>query len=119
MNILITSAGRRTKIIQYLKNTLNKINGKLIAVDCDLNAPALYFADEFELIPRIDDKDYMVKLLNLCEKYEIDGVISLIDPELEILANNKEKFDEINSKLILSPLEMIRNSFDKQETYNL
>src|SRR5690625_7403065 len=89
MNILVTSAGRRVKVVQYLKDTLNIKNGKVIATDCDLNAPALYFADEYELIPRIDDENYLSSILALCEKHRIDGIISLIDPELEILAMNK------------------------------
>jgi len=118
LNILVTSAGRRVKIVQYLKDTLSTQNGKVIATDCDLNAPALYFADEYELIPRIDDENYLSSILALCEKHRIDGIISLIDPELEILAMNKAKFEEIGTKLILSPLDMIEYSFDKQETYH-
>src|SRR5699024_3478595 len=86
--------------------------------DCDLNAPALYFADDKEIIPRIDDVEYLPSIISICEKYNIDALVSLIDPELEILAKNKEKLEMIGVKLVLSPLDMIQNSFDKQETYN-
>lgn len=118
MNILVTSAGRRVKVVQYLKGTINNKGGKVIAVDCDITAPALHFSDEYDLIPRIDDKEYLTSVLAICEKHSIDGVISLIDPELEILARNKDKFDEMGAKLILSGLDMIQYSFDKQETYD-
>lgn len=118
MNILICSAGRRTKIVQYFKKALQSGNGQVIATDCDKNAPALYYADGFELIPRIDSADYLNSILSLCEKYNITAIISLIDPELEVLAENKSKFDDIDVKLILSPLETIQYTFDKQATYD-
>ena len=118
MNVLITSAGRRVKVIQYFRQTLNEIGGKVIATDCDKNAPAIYFADENEITPRINDEGYLSSIITVCKKYNVDAVVSLIDPELEILAKNKKQFDMIGVKLILSPLNMIQYSFDKQETYN-
>lgn len=117
MNVLICSAGRRVKLIQYFKKTLSNNRGKVIAADCDLNAPALYFADGYDLIPPIDDNEYVSSVVALCEKHNINGVVSLIDPELEVLANDKEKFNEIGVTLVLSPLDMIQYCFDKQETY--
>ncbi|GAA0343317.1 ATP-grasp domain-containing protein [Oceanobacillus oncorhynchi subsp. oncorhynchi] len=117
MNILISSAGRRVKVVQYFKENLNEVNGKVIAVDCDIKAPALYFADEKDIIPRVDNEYYLEKLLNICKKYKVDAILSLIDPELEILAANKKVFDELNIKLILSSLEMLAIGYDKQATY--
>lgn len=117
MNILVTSAGRRVKIIEYFKNTLKPINGKVIATDCDSHAPAIYFADNYEIVPRIDDPNYINILLEICKKYEINGIVSLIDPELEILAQMKKEFEEISVKLILSPLEAVKITFDKYKTY--
>ena len=118
MNILICSAGRRTKVVQYFKKACQGSKGRVIATDCDKNAPALYYANNFELIPRIDSADYLNSILSLCEKHNITAIVSLIDPELEVLAKNKSKFDDIDVKLILSPLETIQYAFDKQATYD-
>ena len=60
----------------------------------------------------------MKAILELCNKHKINGVISLIDPELEVLAKNKMHFDDIDVSLILSPLKTVEYCFDKQETYN-
>lgn len=117
MNVLVTSAGRRVKIIEYLKKTLNPMGGIVIAADCDTRAPALYFADRFEIVPRIGDVAYIPSLLQICSKYNVKGIISLIDPELEILAKNRAVFENRGIKLILSSLEMVQTSFDKQETF--
>src|SRR5690625_3531411 len=117
MNILITSVGRRVKVVQYFKKAFQNV-GNVIAADCDYKASALYFADELELIPRIDSVNYIEDLLKVCRKHNIKAIVSLLDPELDILSKNKDLFDENNIQLILSPREMIEVSFDKQKTYD-
>lgn len=117
MNILVTSVGRRVKIIEYFKQVLALNEGKVIATDCDINAPAIYFADDYEIVPRIDDPNYIEILLDVCKKHKIDAIMSLIDPELEVLANNQSLFNSNNVKLILSPSKYIDISFDKYNTY--
>ena len=117
MNILVSSAGRRVKLVEYMKTNLENSSGKVVATDCDPQAPALYFADDYEIVPRIGDPKYIDSLLEICEKHHIDGILSLIDPELEILAKNKKNFEEKSIKLILSPLEVVQKTFDKYETY--
>ncbi|WP_164908579.1 ATP-grasp domain-containing protein [Halobacillus litoralis] len=118
MNVLVCSAGRRVKVVQYLRQNINKSGGKVITVDCNVNAPALYFGDEFDIIPQIDNEEYLASIIAVCKKYKIKGILSLIDPELEMLAKNKKIFDEIGVTLVLSPLDVIQYCYDKQETYN-
>lgn len=117
MNILICSAGRRVKLVSYFKEELSKINGRVIAIDCDMTAPALYFADAFEIVPRINDKEYIHVIKQLCNKYKINAVLSLIDPELTLLANYKEDFLRKGIHLIISDKETIEICFDKYFTY--
>lgn len=117
MNIIVTSAGRRVKVIQYFKKAFENI-GNVIAVDCDLRASALYFADEYELVPRIDSEEYIDELLWICNKWNVKAIVSLLDPELEVLAKNKNIFNSHGIQLILSTIEMIDMTFDKQKTYD-
>jgi len=116
MNILITSAGRRVKIVEYFKSTFE--GSRVIATDCDINAPAIHFAHGFEIVPRIDHPEYIEVILNICKKHDIKAIISLIDPELELLAKNKSKFKNEGIQLILSPIKMIEMSFNKYDTYD-
>lgn len=118
MNVLITSAGRRVKIVEYMKQSLKEIGGQVIATDCDINAPAIHFADNYEVVSRIDDSNYIYTILDICKKHDIKAVISLIDPELEILADNKRLFDENQITLILSSEDMVKIAFDKNETFH-
>lgn len=48
---------------------------------------------------------------------KIEGVISLIDPELSLLAANKERFTEIGTKVIGSTYNLCEMSLDKYEMY--
>lgn len=116
MNILITSCGRRTQLIKYFKNEFKGI-GNVVVTDCDELAPALYFADKFYITKRIDDTNYINDIIEICKKEEIKGIMSLIDPELSLLAKNKKKFKEIGVELIGSDYETTELCFDKYEFF--
>lgn len=113
-NILILSCGTRNKIVQYFKKELG-VQGKVYATDNSELAPALYEADEQFIVPRTDDPYYLETILNICKDKEIDGVLSLIDPELLLLSEHKEKFLEIGTTPIISSFELIKKSFNKYE----
>ena len=116
MNILILSAGTRNKIVQYFKRTLAG-KGCVIATDMIRYAPAIYEADRFYTVPRITAPGYIDQVLDICKKENICGVLSLIDPELSLLANNKARFDEIGVTLIGSNYELCERSFNKMEMF--
>jgi len=117
MNILICSVGRRVKLIEYFKEEVKKRDGRVIAVDCDPTAAALKFADEYEIVPRIDHPEYISVLKSLCQKYEIKAVLSLIDPELSLLASVKDEFEEEGVSVIVSGQSVVEICFDKYQTY--
>ena len=116
MNILITSAGSRNKVVQYFKKEFEQI-GKVITTDMSDIAPAIYDADGFHLVPRIDDPKYIDKLLEICKKEKIDCLFALIDPELSIISKNKDRFLEIGVTPLISNYEAVELAFDKYEMY--
>ena len=116
MNILILSVGTRNKVVRYFKRALGG-NGKVIATDCWELAPAIYEADKHYIVPRITAPDYLDTILGICKKEKIDGVLSLIDPELELLAANKDKFERIGVTCIVSPLGAVQMAFDKMKMF--
>lgn len=116
MNILILSAGTRNKVIQYFKKTLCGI-GNVIATDCSYIAPAVYEADKFYKVPRMTEYGYIEVILDICKKEKIDGVLSLIDPELSLLAENVEKFKAVGTIVIGSDYELCEMTLNKWEMY--
>ena len=116
MNILILAAGTRNKIVQYFKKTLEG-KGKVIATDSSRLGPALYDADDFYIVPSITAPGYIDIILDICRKEKINGVLSLIDPELSLLAENEDKFREAGARIIGSPYELCELALDKYEMY--
>lgn len=118
MNILILSAGTRDKIVQYFKEEFAG-SGKVVATDCSNLAPAVYEADAFYLVPRITAPGYIDEILEICKKEKIDGVFSLIDPELSMLAKEKERFLAIGATPVISDYELVETCFDKYKMFQL
>ena len=116
MNILILSCGTRNKVVQYFKNAFGE-KGKVVATDMSPYAPALYDADKFYIVPCITKPEYVDVILDICRKEQIDGVLSLIDPELLLLAENRDRFAAAGVTVIGSDAEQCRRSFDKMEMY--
>ena len=116
MNILILSAGTRNKIVQYFVKTLNG-TGKVIATDMSNLAPAIYEADKYYIVPKMTAPEYLDVVLDICKKEEITGVLSLIDPELSLLAENSEKFEAIGTTVIGSSYKLCEMSLDKLQMY--
>ena len=116
MNILILSAGTRNKIVEYFVKTLSG-KGKVVATDMSNLAPAIYEADKYYIVPRMTDTGYIDTIIDICKREEIKGVLSLIDPELSLLAENKKKFEDIGTDIIGSSYELCEMSLDKYQMY--
>jgi carbamoyl-phosphate synthase large subunit len=118
LNILILSAGTRDKVVQYFKKEIGN-NGKVIATDCSNLAPAVYDADVFYLVPRINEPGYLDVIIDICKKEKITGVFSLIDPELSLLAKERERFLAVGATPIISDYDLVETCFDKYRMFEL
>lgn len=116
MNILILSAGTRNKVVQYFKKALAG-KGCVIATDCSDIAPAIYDADKYYIVPRMSSPGYLDVILEICKEENVTGVLSLIDPELSLLAQNQEKFAAVGATVIGSSYELCEMSLDKFQMY--
>lgn len=117
MNLLVLSCGTRNKIVQYFCQSFSD-EGQVIAADCSKLAPALYDADKYYIVPRMTDDQYIDTIIDICQKEQIRGVLSLIDPELSFLAKNQNKFEKIGTMVIGSSYNLCEMSLDKFTMYN-
>lgn len=91
--------------------------GKLIATDNSPVAPAIYIADKQFTVPRIDSPDYIGTILQICRDQSVKAITTLIDPEIELLAQNRELFLE-NGVLPLCPEKQTAHlCFNKYEMF--
>ena len=118
-NILFTSVGRRVSLVQHFRRVLLDLGleGRLVGADMLLSAPAMHVVDRRYRVCRVTDKDYVHQLLEICEKEDIDLLIPLIDTELLVLAENKERFKEIGTTVLISDPTVIRIAMDKYNTH--
>lgn len=116
MNVLVLSCGTRNKIVQYFRQALAG-KGKVIATDCSPDAPALYEADAHYIVPRITEPGYLETVWALCEKEAVQGVLSLIDPELSLLALHEAEFRRRGVTVIGSSYELCERTLDKWSMY--
>lgn len=112
MNILFCSAGRRVELLKDFRKSMDD-GDRIVAADLSELAPALYVADAHYLVPRIDDPGYLDTILSICRKEKIDAVTTLIDPEIALLAQNRERFEQIGVEVLAPYAETAELCFDK------
>ncbi|MCI8665983.1 MAG: ATP-grasp domain-containing protein [Dorea sp.] len=116
MNILILSVGTRDKVVQYFKKAFDG-EGVVVASDCSELAPAIYEADKYYIVPKITDKRYLEVIFQICRDENIDGILSLIDPELSLLARHRQEFEALGVTVVGSSYELCEMSLDKYQMY--
>ncbi len=116
MNILLTSVGRRAYLVKYFKEVLGK-DGEVHASNSNDLTVAFHYADKSVITPLIYDERYIPFLLDYCQNNHIDILISLFDIDLLVLAKNKDKFEKIGTKVIVSDEKIIEICNDKWKTY--
>ncbi|MDE7327295.1 MAG: ATP-grasp domain-containing protein [Lachnospiraceae bacterium] len=116
MNVLILSVGTRNKLIRYFVKAMDG-KGRVIATDMCRLAPALYEADGYYIVPGMDSPEYLDVLFGICQKEGITGILSLIDPELSLLARNAHRFQAMGVTVIGSPYKQCELALDKFKMY--
>ena len=115
-NILFCSVGRRAKLLMNFRDSMEGC-GKLIATDMSPVAPALFYADETYLVPRITDPNYYHIVVDICQKSQVKAITTLIDPEIEILAKHRDDLIQ-RGILPLCPADWTAHlCFDKYEMF--
>jgi carbamoyl-phosphate synthase large subunit len=105
--VLFTCAGQRVDIVTAFRDA----GATTVAADVDQLAPALYHADRFALVPRVDDPFYVEALRNLVELHEVRLIVPLTDLDHLVLAQAR---DHLSGAVVLVPgPETIERCADK------
>ena len=98
MNILIASSGKQIFLIQSFRESLDN-NDKIITCDSNSNSPTFKYSDDFFILPKYEDDNYIDFIINKCIYYNIKLLITLSVEELIVLQRNRLKFNQINHPL--------------------
>ena len=112
MNILFTSVGRMSYLVEYFKEALGS-DGKVHVANSSASTPAFLAADETVVTPLIYDSEYIPFLLHYCKDNKIDAIIPLFDSDLSMLSKHLEDFNKIGTQLVISDFKIIELCNDK------
>lgn len=115
-NLLFCSVGRRGRLLRNVKETVGK-TGLIVGTDNQSTAPALQFCYRQYVVPRINDPEYVDIILKICKENNVKAITTLIDPEIEILANNAERFKAIGVTPLCPAPKSAIYCFNKYELY--
>lgn len=118
-NVLITSAGRRGKLVAAFQRELAAVcpGGKVFAADAEPRlSVACHVADGAFAVPRLDDAAYLPTLSELCSEHEIGLVVPTIDTELLLLARHRDAFAAQGVTVAVSDESFIQLTRDKRAT---
>lgn len=119
VNILITSAGKRVKLVQLFQQELRRyfLGGKVYTTDMNPTlAPAGYVSDKCFQVSKVTDQHYLSQLLTICRENDIRLVIPTIDTELQLLAKCKEQWSVYGIDIMVSAPGFVEACRDKRNT---
>ncbi|MGF7002008.1 carbamoyl-phosphate synthase large subunit [Lachnospiraceae bacterium PFB1-21] len=116
MNILLTSAGRRSYLVDAFKEVLDGEGEVHVANSSEISS-AFASADKTVVTPLIYEKTYIPFLKEYCCENDISAIISLFDVDLPILSKRKDEFKDIGVTVIVSDIEIIDVCNDKWKTF--
>ncbi len=113
VNVLISSAGRRTSLVEAFRRAVEPGGGLVIAADIDPLAPALYAANVAIPIPPISSDEFLPSLLEAAVGNDVALVIPTIDTELGPLASGAGRFADEGVRALISSEELVASTGDK------
>lgn len=116
MNVLLTSVGRRSYLVEYFKQAIGT-QSKVVAVNSEALTSGMIVADRNYTVPRVDSDLYIPRLLEICHENDISLVVSLFDIDLPYLAKARRQFLDRGIQVVVSDPKAIEIANDKWQTY--
>lgn len=119
MRILFTGVGRRIELLQAFRNAALVLHKDLKIYGADMvgTAPALVYCDYVRRVVAMRSPAYIDNLLKICKEDKINLIIPTIDTDLLVLSENKERFNLIGTKVMISDPDKISICRDKNSSY--
>ena len=116
-NVLITCAGRRSYIVDYFREVVAPMGGRVVTANSERFAAGFLAGDQRYVLPPIDKAGYLGSILKIVENEKISLVLSLFDGDLPILAPARERFLDVGSELAVSDPKTVDLASDKWKMF--
>ncbi len=117
IRVLITAASGGSvgeQVLESLK--MAKTSYYIITTNVDSNKNGLYEADKGYLVPFASNRNYIPRLLKICQEEKIQVIVPGSEPELEVISKHREEFRKNNILLLINSSEVIEICQDKLKT---
>lgn len=117
-NVLVTGASNTVgqAIIKSLK--ISKLPLNIFAADISKNSVGFFLTKKFVLIPKVEKKKSLKKILSVCRKCKINLLFVGSELELPFFSRHKKAIEKkTNTKVVISPYSTVLMSNDKWLTY--
>lgn len=118
MNVLLTSVGRRSYLVNYFKEALGG-NGKVVCTNMFGHAAGMVAADIALISPPAYHPEYIPFLVDLCNTYDIRLLCSLHDLDIYVLSQDQQWLIDMDIANTLPTAEWGRITLDKYECSKL
>lgn len=115
MNILLTSAGRRSYLVEHFVNALGA-RGSVHVGNSDPLCSAFTVPAKRVITPGIYTSEYIPFLKSYCKVHAIDSIVPLFDVDLPILARAKDEFELLGTTIVVADTAMVEMANDKWST---
>jgi len=116
LNILISSAGRRNKLIECFRAGAKRlgVDAAVFAADaCPALSPACHHADAAFRVPRCSEPEFDRAIKTICTEQKIGLLVPTIDTELAYYAANAGRFRNNGTHLNIASPETVAIAGDK------
>jgi len=119
IRLLFSSAGRRVELINCYRNAAKLLNAEIEIISIDMDpswSPACHISDHACQVPRCTDAGFIPEVLRICALHKVDLIIPTIDTELLVYADNRARFADLGTQILLSSRAFIEVARDKRAT---
>ena len=117
LNVLVTAMGGGGHGEQILKalRLAEKGRYRIIGADANPDCPQFGLVEQSAVMPFANSPDYMQRLFEVIERYEIKALFHGCEPELKLFAKHREEIERCGVFLPINPSSVIELCMDKEK----
>src|SRR4030042_1017314 len=118
-NILFTCIGRRVSLLNSFKKAAKelKLKCRFLGTETTELSSALQLCDKKFIVKPVSHENYIKQLLQIIKQNHVKLLVPTIDLDLQILAENREKFAAAGCTVLVSKPQAVKICQDKRKTF--
>ena len=119
LNVMFTCVGRRVSLLNAFRASAKKlgVSGHFIGTEVSKLSSAFHCCDKGFLVKPTTHRDYLKQILGIVKSEKIKLLVPTVDLDLKVLAQNRDKFEKLGCRVLISSPEVIDICQDKRKTY--